>query len=120
MDGTLTWLNTFVVWFGLLIVFHPLRSFRTFIQQLNKNTQIRIPKRIALAVEEQLQPTAINQLQRKMSLISLVVFRTNTRSFVREMRDSGFSVVVISNSSRVSLQPLASSLTIKKMVELSK
>jgi phosphoserine phosphatase len=110
MDGTLTWLNTFVVWFGLLIVFHPLRSFRIFIQQLNKNTQIRIPKRIALAVEEQLQPTAINQLQRKMSLISLVVFRTNTRSFVREMRDSGFSVVVISNSSRVSLQPLASSL----------
>ena len=110
MDGTLTWLNSFIVWFGLLIVFHPLRSFRTFIHQLNKNSQIRIPKRIVLAVEGQLQPAEISRLQRKMSLISLVIFRMNARSFVRDVRNSGFSIVVISNSSRVSLQPLASSL----------
>ncbi len=110
MDGTLTWLNSFIVWFALLIVFHPLKSFQAFTRQLNKNTKLRIPKRIALAVEEQLQPAEIGQLQGKMSVLSLVIFRTNARSFVREMRKSGFSVVVISNSSRVSLQPLVSSL----------
>lgn len=109
-DGTLTKLDTFPIWFTMLMFTHPVKVFCATRECISNKGEGRLPKRVALNAAQRIDQKSIRRIQ-KISAITIVPFwRKGAKNFLKELKECGVAIVIVSNNAEIFVKPIAESV----------